>query len=468
MKNSLIAVVLAVFAGLLHADIHSVGVNVHVPSDDLIDAAWDMAADWIRIDNNWFMVEQAQGVYDWTQLDQVVDRAVVRGRKVFMTIAYTPAWASRGDGEGDGSNNDVPSGDQYAAYVAAAVGHFKDRVSHYGLWNEPNLGGFWEGTAQEYVDKIVKPGSDAIHAACPACKAIGPDLAHVGEYDDYMNDVLGAAKDYFDIISHHIYQKFTENGQSELDGDTFLNALEFPRFGGIGQREALYPLLLKYYTAPEVWISETGLITDAGVSEYEQQRIFVRRVLEEQEKRLWWTVTFFYEIEDCGIPIDGCGIDGYGLLRRLAKNNMDDTFHDNFTFKPAFCEIKNWAFTKGWGLPMTAACPPVTSEPAEWPDDPPVTDDDMPVFDGPDEETDDEAAFPDEDDVPDEATGDDDDPLAADDAVSVPDDDAVSVTDDPVAPADEQVSPDDIQPGGDDHTVPENASTEGCGCSVTG
>ena len=318
------------------AQVNEVGINTHVPANDLIDATRDMGSKWIRIDNDWMGIETAKGVYNWSFMDSVVDAATARNIKVFMTVGYSPQWASRGDGRADGSKNDVPTGNHYAEYLAATVNRYKDRVKHFGLWNEVNLDNFWEGNAQEYVDIIVKPGYNAIHDNCPDCFALGPELAHIGEYDDWLNNILSAAADKFDIITHHIYHKFEENGQTVWDGDSFLNALETPRFGGLGQRESFYPLMQKYYDNKEVWMSETGYRTkDESAGEEEQQAIFSRRVLEEQAKRSWWTNTLFYEIEDCGVAQPECNIDGFGILRRLQKDNQDESFHDNFKFKLA-------------------------------------------------------------------------------------------------------------------------------------
>jgi len=194
-------------------------------------------------------------------------------------------------------------------------------------------------------------------------------------------------------------------------------------------------------------------------------------VLEEQELRAWWTVTFFYEIEDCGIPLEGCGIDGYGLLRRLVKDNMDDTFHDNFTFKPAFCEIKNWALTKGWGLPMTAACPPVTSEPTEWFDDAPQPDDDaaLPDVTETEEEFDDGTAQPDEEELPDETATDDQLVVADEDTAVVPDNETLIADVPATVDEDTLTIPDEPAAGPDVDTIsPDGNGGNACGCALIG
>lgn len=93
-------------------------------------------------------------------------------------VPFRPAPArqstARGDGKNDGPLNDVPVAGAYEAFVTAAVKHFASRVTYYELWNEPNLGQFWEGTPQQYTALVVVPGADAVHAACPNCSVLAP------------------------------------------------------------------------------------------------------------------------------------------------------------------------------------------------------------------------------------------------------------------------------------------------------
>ena len=39
-------------------------------------------------------------------------------------------------------------------------------VTHFGLWNEPNLEQFFEGSAEELVNNVVLPGYPALKDGC--------------------------------------------------------------------------------------------------------------------------------------------------------------------------------------------------------------------------------------------------------------------------------------------------------------
>ena len=209
---------------------NSVGMNVHNGTPAFIDAAAALGVRWVRLDGNWFQLEPSDDQYSWL-LDAPVNAANAAGLSVFITLAYTPGWVPR-HGDTDGNpGNDVPNASaEWTDFVTEAVTHYRALgVRHFGLWNEANLDGFWEGTSAEYVNTIVLPGAAAVRAACMDCLVLGPELANVGDADDYLEAVLsGLPPGTFDIITHHNYGDFAETGWQIWDGDSFINALDRP------------------------------------------------------------------------------------------------------------------------------------------------------------------------------------------------------------------------------------------------
>jgi len=264
---------------------NEVGMNLHIGDQSFVDAAVDLGATWVRLDANWWVLEPAQGTFDWAALDDGVTRCRDAGLKVFLTLAYTPSWVPRHGDTDAWSGNDVPDGStEWTDFVAAAVVRYRALgVTHFGLWNEANLGGFWEGTAAEYVSTILVPGAAAVRDACVDCLVLGPDLASVGEWDDWLDDMLASTPlGTFDVFTHHSYNGFEETGVQVWDNDRFFNVLDQQRFAFT--RRDLRQLLDGWGYDGEVWISETGYEAspagDAG--EEDLQAIYVVRVLEEQ------------------------------------------------------------------------------------------------------------------------------------------------------------------------------------------
>ena len=324
---------------------NSVGINTHVPSADLLDAVDQLGVAWIRVDANWGQLEPARDTFDWGYMDAVVDGANARGLHVYMTLAYTPDWVpkvARARSDAYGGNDEPLTSAEWVAFVDSVVRRYRARgVTHFGIWNEPNLGGFWEDVAgvDPYIDKILVPGAAAVRGACGDCRVLGPDLAHVGAYDEFLDAVLTRASASFDIITHHSYNGFRETGWTGLSGDNFLNAIEARRSGFT--RIALRELLDNHGWTGEVWITETGYRATVGdATDEDVQAVYVRRVLEEQLLRSWWTNTFFYEITDCGIDQPGCDIDGFGITR---PNHVGSrSFPSDYRRKPAYTEIQNF------------------------------------------------------------------------------------------------------------------------------
>src|SRR5688572_22054233 len=85
------AAVLAAGTGARAGTCH--GVNGHQASNAALDLAAAAGNGFVRFDINWFQVEPAEGVTDFTEPDRFIAHASSLGLGVFVTIAYTPSWA---------------------------------------------------------------------------------------------------------------------------------------------------------------------------------------------------------------------------------------------------------------------------------------------------------------------------------------------------------------------------------------
>ncbi|MCK6535878.1 MAG: beta-galactosidase [Polyangiaceae bacterium] len=325
----------------------AIGMNVHLPPSDTLDLAKELGGQWIRIDFNWDIGEPQKGKYDWSAFDTVLDAAKARNLKVFATIGYTPQWASQGNTKGDGFNNDVPDAAAYKAFVLAAAQRYADgRVAAWGTWNEPNLGDFFEGTKQQWIDNAFVPAVDAIKQGCPSCILVGPELATIGDkYAEYLEAALAARGSDLDAVSWHIYASFPEDDtQAGVSKDSFYNKLDAHRVlkvgntvvwqGPLSVREVL---VAKGFSNLPVWVTETGReAIVSNTAELETQRKYVERVMQAQNKRTWWQKTFIYELSE--EHPNGMWPDiHWGLA--LRTHDPDGSYADNWQRKPAFDEL---------------------------------------------------------------------------------------------------------------------------------
>lgn len=256
------------------------GVNAHQADTAALEQAAAAGAKWVRFDMNWYQFEPSKGSYDWTVADRFMADAAANDLDVFVTIAYGPAWAGPpgcDDNHPDEwmwCHNAVPPTQDWTDFVTAAVGRYGGQVKAWGMWNEPNLSQFFQGTRDQYVQGILIPGSDAVHAACADCKVLGPELAHLrganwdadegqcafnecifNGWEVSLREILIAAGPSIDIISHHKYTDPATTFWSEaIDGQFLL----------IQYMHGIKEITDAHAPGKPVWITEMGWETTPG------------------------------------------------------------------------------------------------------------------------------------------------------------------------------------------------------------
>ncbi len=277
-----------------------------MPDNRALDMCADLGVKWIRVDFNWYAIEPAKGKFNWKATDRVVREAESRGLYIFGTLAYTPKWASGGK---EIQHPALDPRDWYD-FVYIIVSRYSGSVKHWGMWNEPNLPGFFSGTADDYVNKILKIGRDAVKAADPGGLVLGPDLSHRTKrkyrWDKWMKPILESGGGYIDIITHHIYKKSAQKLFRLLGGPTrpweLLPVTELITQSGCAGK----PL----------WITETGWCAyDIG---YEDQAELLTELLYLKEIHQWPDKIFIYQLFDDKYQRREFGILTSGLERKPA------------------------------------------------------------------------------------------------------------------------------------------------------
>lgn len=306
MKRTLLLVVAALLlcAGAAQADVTSpYGINTHVPSNAVLDMTAAAGIAWIRIDMNWWTMEPNRDQYNWGYMDNVVNAARARGLEIFATLAYTPAWAN-----GTGNIADPPTDPaDWADFVYDTVRRYRGSIKYWGMWNEPNLEGFFTGNSWQYREWILKPGAQAAKAADPGCYVLAPELAHLnsGDWPEWFEDVFDAGGgDYIDIITHHCYK-----GDTGDDVFTYLDAGSHWPWDDPPLMSVLEDLGID---DRPVWLTETGWHTSNkdDVSESDQA-LYYHQLLWGMLERDWLHKVFFYEMADDPNP----DVPNWGIIR---------------------------------------------------------------------------------------------------------------------------------------------------------
>lgn len=163
----------------------------------------------------WAYIENQKGEFDWEHADAMVDHARQQGLTVIARLGFMPPWA-RPEGTST-SSLDPEHYNDFGDFVAAFAEHYKGRVEHLIIWNEPNVNFEWGQRPPDPVayTELLKAAYTRAKEKNPDVKilagALAPNLAPPGT-PDAMNDLeylekmyQAGAKDYFDILAVHAY-----------------------------------------------------------------------------------------------------------------------------------------------------------------------------------------------------------------------------------------------------------------------
>ena len=296
------------------------GINAHVPNDAVLDRVVEAGIEWVRIDFLWSKVEIERDVYDWHVYDALVERLETRGLRAYATFQGTPVWATSGS-EFSGVPDEIA---QWQEFVYLAAKRYRGRIAAWGIWNEPNLKHFWEGSRADYIYGLLIPASKAIRTADPDALVCGPDLAHLssGSWDTWLRDVIFAAGDHLDVVTHHYYPSHGKAWELVYDFDEKPNL----RWGSPAVRDLLIDT--GWWGRP-FWLTETGV--QSGVEGPGDQADYYDGVMDDwfgpRPEGRWIDRVFFYQMHDGRDPAPTT----FGILH--GKPDLDA--------KPAFFAYRN-------------------------------------------------------------------------------------------------------------------------------
>lgn len=299
-----------------------------MPQRDL-DRELVMARDagmWaIRVDVDWSRIEPVQGQRDWSDSDRVVETVVRHGMCPLGLVGYTPDWAAAVHTTDGHSRPADPA--QFAEFAAAAAERYRDSVTMWEIWNEPNLETFFKPAPD------IAAYGDLLTHTYPAMRAVrddlwviaggmapatddGPNIAPItflaGLYD-------GGVNQYLDAVAMHPYSyPALPDDPAEWNAAQQMWKMRDIMIAG-GDEGKL------------IWITEFGAPTgtsERAVSQAVQARS-VRLILQATTDVEWLGPAFVYSIRDSGDDTDDPE-QNFGILQR------------DFTPKQAYAVVREF------------------------------------------------------------------------------------------------------------------------------
>jgi len=225
------------------------------PSGTLL-ASEAMGARWLRLHDfgdygHWYRVEPEKGRFEWN--DAAIDAMRNAGFTVVANLGHPPLWAGRGSpagGEHDhGAWTDAPPRDvaEWENYVFRTVEHYRGKIQHWEVWNEPYWMEFFSGTPEEYAE-LLKVACRAIRRADPQAVVIGGCFSSYAEA--WTKRVLDRqALDAMDVLSYHVYWS---PPQTEAVGDDTVPAVT-------REVERLVELMREHGAVKPIYMTEGGI-----------------------------------------------------------------------------------------------------------------------------------------------------------------------------------------------------------------
>lgn len=308
--------------------------------DKVLPIAKDSGIKWARLQSGWQRAETVPGVYNFDWLDEIVDG--LRG------VGIQP-WFSLGFGNGlymDGAVPIPPHGNYFFSptrfgekgitgwtnYCKAMVEHFKDRVFHWEVWNEPNAGFLrqvnWKecypmGEPPEVYAQLVKITAEAVRSVQPEAKILAGSISGCAICNEYIQGLFdNGIAEHIDVFTYHPYQAMPEPAYPER--------LQFIR-----------DLIAKSGKNITLWMGENGRPSNSNTlgrgirsTEASQAKYLTRRYL--TDLRMGMEVSSYFLICDIG--------NGYLPNGNVhSQGVIDATNPENYRPKLAFRAMQSFA-----------------------------------------------------------------------------------------------------------------------------
>jgi len=227
---------------------------------------------WARADFTWGAIEPADGRFEFERYDRVVKEALARDVTPLPILCYDSPWAGF-------AHQNLAA---WTRFVETVVRRYGDRLHHWEVWNEPNIG-FW------------KPKPDPaqytalLKATCETIRRVDPKLqvlygGTAGIPLDFIRKTLElGAGSSFDIMAIHPYS-YPRTAEAD---------------GRIRALQELRTLLTEFKAPTRLWITETGWPThrDPDVEDYMAlwQSLLLQAAMRAVPGRLGWDVAVLHE-----------------------------------------------------------------------------------------------------------------------------------------------------------------------------
>lgn len=129
--------------------------NEFAVHNEIFDLAKSGGMGFVRMGFRWSYIEPQKGVWDWEIPDTVVRDAKKKGVRLLALVHRPPEWTNA---ETTATLEEWLDG--WLVFLGKVVDRYGDYITHWELWNEPNLasGQFWrqDMLPDEYAELVIE------------------------------------------------------------------------------------------------------------------------------------------------------------------------------------------------------------------------------------------------------------------------------------------------------------------------
>jgi hypothetical protein len=167
---------------------------------------------YLRCAFSWNGIEPERGKFHFEFWDTLVDEASRAGITLIPYVAYTPKWAANSDKEFWEHPPADPN--DYARFMRTIAQHYRGKIRHWELWNEPDNREYWNGSPDQFATTII--------AAAKAVREVAPeDVLVLGGMSrgaaDFFNVLISKyhLDQYVDVLALHAYPESWNEERAE-------------------------------------------------------------------------------------------------------------------------------------------------------------------------------------------------------------------------------------------------------------
>jgi beta-xylosidase len=222
------------------------GVNIHFVTGHKKDLDMIAAAGFklIRMDFVWENIEKSEGIYDWTDYDELIENLKRRGlRPIFILDYSNPLYEDTVEffhqdsgvpGQGISAPEHDDSRTAFVKWSTAAAEHFQGFDVIWEIWNEPNVSHFWKpGPDVQKYNALALATAKAIKQKVPGATLIGPATSKIPL--SFLESFLSSGIiEFLDGVSVHPYRDYSKAPETASEDYRKLRVL-IGRYATIGK-----------------------------------------------------------------------------------------------------------------------------------------------------------------------------------------------------------------------------------------